>query len=59
MNEKAYEATITPSPSSVVCGATGCNETELLAHVDPDNDAAARTLCPDHRVEYLREVSNQ
>jgi hypothetical protein len=56
MSDKEYGATITPTPSSAACGATGYNETALLAHVDPDNDEAARTLCPDHRVEYLREV---
>lgn len=55
MSERGDGARITPSSDSVVCGATGCDETELLAHVDPDS-ASARTLCPRHRVEYLREV---
>ena len=49
-------ATIIPQPSAVVCEATGCEEKELLAQVDPDCQEKARTLCPRHRVEYLREV---
>lgn len=52
-------ATITPRPESDVCGATGCDGASLLAYVDPDGDARARTLCPHHRVEYLREVANK
>lgn len=59
MSESERWATITPKPDSAVCGATGCDETQLLAYVNPDNSANARTLCPRHRVEYLREVSNR
>jgi hypothetical protein len=56
MRNSECGATITPRPSAVVCETTGCEETELLAHVDPDDQERARILCPRHRVEYLREV---
>lgn len=56
MNNREYEATITPSPNSTICEAPECDTTELLAHVDPEGPANVRTLCPHHRVEYLREV---
>ena len=55
----AADATITPTPGAAACAEPGCEETDLLARVDPDADEiAARVLCPTHRVEYLREVSN-
>ena len=50
---------ITPSTDSSVCGVIGCEQTELLALVEPDGQAAARTLCPHHRVEYIREEYDQ
>jgi hypothetical protein len=53
------EATITPVPDSGVCEVANCERTNLLARVHPDSGAEARTLCPRHRVEYLREVYNQ
>jgi len=56
----AAEATITPDPDADRCSSTGCNDDDLLARVDPDVDgAAARVLCPTHRVEYLREVADR
>lgn len=58
MHQPQY-ATIHPSPDAMVCGATGCDETKLLARVQPEGPAKARTLCPQHRVEYLREVSRE
>lgn len=59
MTGRQYEATITPSPDSAVCGATACEKTELPALVDPEGKEEARTLCPWHRVEYLHEVYSQ
>jgi hypothetical protein len=53
------DATITPVGGTDRCAEPGCEETDLLARVDPDADeTAAQVLCPTHRVEYLREVSN-
>lgn len=59
MSDPERGATITPSPDSTVCEATGCDEKELLALVEPDGHGDARALCPQHRVEYLREVYSQ
>lgn len=59
MSRKTHpEATITPR-SRGSCDATECAEDDLLAYVDPDGPEEARTLCPRHRVEYLREVTSQ
>jgi len=53
------DATISPITDATGCGEDGCDVTDLLARVDPDAaDADARVLCPTHRVEYLREVSD-
>jgi hypothetical protein len=30
----------------------------LLAEIDPEDDSTSRVLCPEHRVKFLREVSN-
>ena len=49
-------ATITPRPEARCCEADGCGATDRLALVEPDADADRRVLCPDHRVDYLREV---
>lgn len=59
MREPKCRVTITPAPDSAVCGAAGCKETELLALIEPDGREDVRTLCPRHRVEYLREVHSQ
>ena len=56
MSNREYEATITPSTDRSICEAAECDATDLLARVDPDGPANARTLCPRHRVEYLREA---
>jgi hypothetical protein len=52
------EATITPRPDIDRCDQIGCDESDLLAEVAPDG-ADVRTLCPTHRVAYLREVYHQ
>lgn len=49
-------ATITPLFNDMTCGVAGCEKEELLARVEPDGRRDTRTLCPQHRVEYLREV---
>lgn len=54
-----YGATITPRPEGMGCEMMGCEETDLLALVEPDIREEARLLCPEHRVEYLREVYRQ
>lgn len=56
MNECDRGATITPAPNSEACETAGCDKEELLARIEPDIRGDARTLCPQHRVEYLREV---
>lgn len=53
------EATITPRSDAVACDEDGCTDTRMLATVDPDTADPARTLCPNHRVAYLREVYRQ
>jgi hypothetical protein len=58
MNDQR-EATVTPRPDGETCEQIGCDETELLASVNPDTADPARTLCPTHRVAYLREVYYQ
>jgi len=50
------EATITPGGDAPECEEDGCTDTRLLARVEPDGVHPARTLCPEHRVAYLREV---
>ena len=52
-------ATITPRPNASGCDEDGCDTAELLALVDPDAVNESRILCPLHRVQWLREVSNQ
>jgi len=55
----SIDATISPVTGENNCDEDGCDLTELLARIDPDAaDADARVLCPTHRVEYLREVSD-
>ncbi|MDQ2072833.1 hypothetical protein RBH20_09830 [Haloarcula sp. H-GB4] len=57
MNHAA--ATITPVSEPRQCTEPGCDVAELLARVDPDADGTdTRVLCPTHRVEYLRQVSD-
>jgi len=51
------EATITPRADGTGCDEPGCDADDLLATVDPDGARPARTLCPTHRVAYLREVN--
>jgi hypothetical protein len=52
------DATITPEADGTICEEPGCDAEDLLATVDPDGDHPARTLCPTHRVAYLREVAD-
>lgn len=52
-------AEITPRPDAEECDATDCTADELLAEVDPQGRPPARVLCPDHRVGFLREVSDE
>ncbi|WP_338738405.1 hypothetical protein [Haloplanus salilacus] len=47
-------ATITPLPDADECGFPECEETELLARVDPDGVDESLVLCPTHRVTFLR-----
>jgi hypothetical protein len=55
----SIDATISPVVGENSCDEDGCDDTELLARIDPDTaDADARVLCPTHRVEFLREVSD-
>jgi len=49
-------ATIIPRPEADACGAVGCHETEDLVGIVPEN-AGRRTLCPEHFLDYLEEVS--
>lgn len=51
-------AEITPRRDASGCDETDCSTTELLAEVDPRDDES-RILCPTHRVEYLREVTDR
>lgn len=53
------DATITPRADGGDCDEAGCGVSELLATVDPDGGRPARTLCPSHRVAYLREVNDE
>ena len=53
------EATITPGGDAPACEENGCTDTRLLATVDPTGVHPARTLCPEHRVTYLREVYDE
>lgn len=53
----ASDATITPREDGTGCDEPGCEADELLATVDPNGEYPARTLCPTHRVVYLREVN--
>jgi hypothetical protein len=60
MSRTEAAATITPATRATQCSIDGCDVADLLARVDPDDvDAEARVLCPTHRVEYLREVSER
>lgn len=52
-----FDAAITPVSDGDRCEEPGCEASELLATVNPGGDHAARTLCPTHRVRYLREVN--
>ena len=59
MSTENASATITPTTDASQCSEANCDTADLLARVDPDAESAdARILCPRHRVEYLREVSN-
>ena len=53
-----FTATITPCPSASECEADGCSANELLAKIEPEYRDQSPILCPQHRVEFLREVSN-
>lgn len=59
MNAPAHDATITPEPGADACERYHCAADELLAAVEPDAVDERRILCPTHRVEWLREVSEQ
>jgi len=52
-------ATITPLAQAGTCAAEGCDQAELLALVEPDAVDEQRVLCPTHRVEWLREISER
>lgn len=58
MSTDGATATVAPADGADGCDEDGCSGDELLARVDPDGDREPRVLCPRHRVEYLREVSN-
>lgn len=59
MRNPNHGATITPCTHSATCECVGCDETEFLARIEPDVREETRILCPQHRVEYLREVYSQ
>ena len=59
MDGSGHGATITPSPDSTTCEETDCHRDEYIALINPDGPAEPRTLCPQHRVKYLREVYDQ
>jgi len=51
-------ATIIPCPHAEVCGAVGCHGSTNLLGIEPARPSAdRRTLCPDHFIDYLEEVS--
>lgn len=49
-------AEITPQPRASSCEVSDCDARELLAAVSPDCRSENRVLCPEHRIQYLREV---
>jgi hypothetical protein len=51
-------AEIIPRNDTGGCEAPGCSTEKLLAEIDPEDDSTSRVLCPEHRVKFLREVSN-
>lgn len=57
VSRRDHAAEITPRPDARRCDAEDCSTRDLLAEVDPEGPAEARTLCPTHRVEFLREVT--
>jgi hypothetical protein len=59
MSRSDTKATVTPHPEATTCEAENCTTGELLACVEPDALDEERTLCPTHRVQWLREVSGQ
>jgi len=52
-------ATITPCFDDSECEADGCSADKLLARVEPEHRNQSSILCPQHRVEFLREVTNK
>lgn len=59
MTTSEPSATITPQTDARGCDEDGCENADLLAVVDPDTVDERRVLCPTHRVEWLREVSER
>lgn len=59
MTPETTHATITPLPNADKCESDRCNRADKLAAVDPDGDPRERVLCPEHRVDYLREVTDR
>lgn len=59
MSNAKQTATITPLADARECSADDCTTGELLARVEPDAVDERRILCPTHRVEWLREVSER
>jgi len=50
------EVVVTPGGDSHECEVEGCTIEEPLARIEPENHHPAKTLCPDHRVQYIREA---
>lgn len=59
MTSSESTATITPHTDACGCDKDGCENADLLALVEPDTINERRILCPTHRVEWLREVSER
>lgn len=59
MSADATDATITPRPDADECENEECDRADKLATVDPDGPHSEQVLCPEHRVDYLREVTGR
>jgi len=58
VSRQSIAADITPRADGDICETVGCTTSDLLAEIDPEGDVNARVLCPEHRVEFLREVTD-
>ena len=54
-----FAVTVTPADGARQCDADGCGGTNLLSAVEADETGEKRVLCPTHRVEWERELTEQ